>query len=138
MRASRQPFKPLTAMTSIKEPDAKPLLAQLRQQPLPLFPTRPASSLDQPSSTSSVLASQIADGLFHPLLEAALHLLNADLYAAHFLLRKMQADKTGMWLHGILHRMEGDYDNARTWYADVAGAKEVSGAPRGECVGALM
>ena len=24
-----------------------------------------------------------------------------------------------MFLHGILHRVEGDYDNARAWYADV-------------------
>lgn len=26
----------------------------------------------------------------------------------------------GMYLHGILHRVEGDYDNARAWYSDVA------------------
>lgn len=26
----------------------------------------------------------------------------------------------GMYLHGILHRIEGDYDNARAWYGDVA------------------
>ncbi len=26
----------------------------------------------------------------------------------------------GMFLHGILHRIEGDYDNARIWYRDVA------------------
>lgn len=25
----------------------------------------------------------------------------------------------GMYLHGILHRIEGDYDNARAWYSDV-------------------
>jgi len=25
----------------------------------------------------------------------------------------------GMYIHGILHRVEGDYDNARAWYADV-------------------
>ena len=25
----------------------------------------------------------------------------------------------GMFLHGILHRVEGDYDNARAWYRDV-------------------
>ena len=25
----------------------------------------------------------------------------------------------GMFLHGILHRIEGDYDNARAWYANV-------------------
>ena len=25
-----------------------------------------------------------------------------------------------MFLHGILHRIEGDYDNARAWYSNVA------------------
>ena len=25
-----------------------------------------------------------------------------------------------MFLHGILHRIEGDYDNTRAWYGDVA------------------
>jgi hypothetical protein len=24
-----------------------------------------------------------------------------------------------MFLHGILHRIEGDYDNSRVWYGDV-------------------
>ena len=26
----------------------------------------------------------------------------------------------GMFLHGILHRIEGDFDNARAWYGNVA------------------
>lgn len=25
----------------------------------------------------------------------------------------------GMYIHGLLHRVEGDYDNTRAWYADV-------------------
>ena len=25
-----------------------------------------------------------------------------------------------MFLHGILHRIEGDYDNARAWYSNIA------------------
>ena len=25
----------------------------------------------------------------------------------------------GMYIHGLLHRIEGDYDNARAWYSDV-------------------
>lgn len=29
----------------------------------------------------------------------------------------------GMLLHGILHRIEGDYDNARAWYGNVADDK---------------
>jgi hypothetical protein len=41
------------------------------------------------------LASQIADPLFHPAIEVGLHLLNGDLYSAHFLARKMQNDQYG-------------------------------------------
>jgi hypothetical protein len=33
-----------------------------------------------------------------------LHLLNDDLFSAHFLLRKMQEDEWGKWLHAILHQ----------------------------------
>jgi hypothetical protein len=33
----------------------------------------------------------------------------------------------GMYLHGILHRIEGDYDNARAWYSDVKRAEVYSG-----------
>lgn len=29
----------------------------------------------------------------------------------------------GMFLHGILHRIEGDYDNARAWYKNVAASE---------------
>ncbi|KAF2085768.1 hypothetical protein K490DRAFT_45729 [Saccharata proteae CBS 121410] len=72
-------------------------------------------------TTSPPLTPLIAALSLHPTLEAALHLLNADLPSAHFLVRHMQAAPAyeGMLLHGILHRLEGDYDNARAWYADV-------------------
>lgn len=41
--------------------------------------------------------------------------------SAHFLVRHMQSPPAfeGMFLHGILHRIEGDYDNARAWYSNV-------------------
>ncbi|CZR66113.1 uncharacterized protein PAC_16014 [Phialocephala subalpina] len=57
----------------------------------------------------------------HPVLESFLHILNLDLSSAHFLLRHMQAAPAfeAMYLHGILHRIEGDVDNARAWYRDV-------------------
>ncbi|CZS93308.1 uncharacterized protein RAG0_03658 [Rhynchosporium agropyri] len=70
---------------------------------------------------STTLTSQIASLQLHPSLEAALHLLNADLPSAHFLVRHMQSAPKyeGMYLHGILHRIEGDLHNARCWYSDV-------------------
>jgi hypothetical protein len=57
----------------------------------------------------------------HPVIESALHILNLDLPSAHFLLRHMQAQPAweAMYLHGILHRIEGDLDNAKAWYRDV-------------------
>ncbi|KAI9831075.1 MAG: hypothetical protein M1826_003973 [Phylliscum demangeonii] len=70
------------------------------------------------------LSHAIASLSAHPAIEAGLHLLNADLPSAHFLVRHMQAAPAheGMLLHGILHRIEGDYDNARAWYGDVSGS----------------
>jgi hypothetical protein len=69
----------------------------------------------------------------HPVVESALHILNLDLPSAHFLLRHMQAPPAheAMFLHGILHRVEGDVANARAWYADVR-ASDVFEAVWGE------
>jgi hypothetical protein len=70
------------------------------------------------------LSAPIASLRLHPTLEAALHLLNGDLPSAHFLVRHMQAPPAleGMLLHGILHRCEGDFPNARAWIGDVGDA----------------
>ncbi|ESZ89955.1 hypothetical protein SBOR_9664 [Sclerotinia borealis F-4128] len=91
----------------------KSLHTRLLKIPAPLLP--PASPHD-PTLTSEIASLQL-----HPTLETALHLLNLDLPSAHFLTRHMQSAPAfeGMYLHGILHRIEGDYDNARAWYSDV-------------------
>ncbi|KAG4026857.1 hypothetical protein MFRU_035g00090 [Monilinia fructicola] len=91
----------------------KSLHAQLLKIPAPLLP--PVSPHD-PNLTSEIASLQL-----HPTLETALHLLNLDLPSAHFLARHMQSAPAfeGMYLHGILHRIEGDYDNARAWYSDI-------------------
>jgi len=74
-----------------------------------------------PSSPSKAEAHAISSLLVHPSLEAAFHILNDDLPSAHFLVRHMQAapQYESMFLHGILHRIEGDYNNTRAWYRDV-------------------
>ena len=81
--------------------------------PVPLLP--PGRSYD------GKLTDKIASLYLHPTLEALLHILNHDLPSAHFLCRKMQSAPAyeGMYCHGLLHRIEGDYDNARAWYVDV-------------------
>ncbi|KAF7872499.1 hypothetical protein EAF04_003420 [Stromatinia cepivora] len=79
-------------------------------------PLLPPVSPHDPTLTSEIASLQL-----HPALETALHILNLDLPSAHFLARHMQSAPAfeGMYLHGILHRIEGDYDNARAWYSDV-------------------
>ncbi|GJE96646.1 hypothetical protein PsYK624_128460 [Phanerochaete sordida] len=98
---------------------AQAIYAQLRTLPAPLFhPPAPATCRD---GLDPALQPAIAALLLHPALEAALHLRNHALYAAHFLVRKMQNARAGQHLHGILHRVEGDYDNARVWYGEAGG-----------------
>ncbi|KAF4554024.1 Hypothetical protein D9617_5g069000 [Elsinoe fawcettii] len=89
------------------------LYAHIKTFPTPLLP--PGKSYD-PKMTD-----RIASLYVHPTLEALLHILNLDLPSAHFLVRHMQAAPQieGMYIHGLLHRIEGDYDNCRAWYADV-------------------
>jgi hypothetical protein len=98
-----------------ESPTYENLLATLKTFPSPLLPPG--------HSYHANLTAQIAGLQLHPTLEAALHILNHDLPSAHFLVRHMQSTPAveGMLLHGILHRIEGDYDNARAWYSDVAG-----------------
>jgi hypothetical protein len=89
------------------------LLSHLQSFPTPL--THP----DKPHQPS--LSDSIASLYLHPAIEALLHILNHDLPSAHFLVRHMQSPPAyeGMYVHGILHRIEGDFDNARAWYCNV-------------------
>jgi hypothetical protein len=36
---------------------------------------------------------------------------------AHGVVQKDDADLTSCWVHAVLHKIEGDADNARYWYA---------------------
>ncbi|KAL8692517.1 MAG: hypothetical protein Q9224_003937 [Gallowayella concinna] len=104
----------------------------MANQPDPKFPTfsdlynhlltLPTPLLPPGKSTSPSLTSSIASLSLHPTLEVAFHILNNDLPSAHFLVRHMQSPPAyeGMFLHGILHRIESDYDNARAWYDNVS------------------
>lgn len=98
-----------------------PFVQILYDRPLPeLTPPRLTDSSNPPYSTD--VRAQIADLGCHPLLESAvsscavawicmgrvadrqLHLMNDDLFSAHFLLRKMQENEWGKWLHAMLHQ----------------------------------
>ena len=97
------------------------LLSKCRTNPPLLPPVAPFAKTTARTIRAPELGKEIANLSLHPTLEAALHILNLDLPSAHFLLRHMQCAPAweGMFLHGILHRVEGDYDNARAWYRDV-------------------
>jgi hypothetical protein len=83
--------------------------------------THPLFSLPVSPRKPIIESSRISNLSLHPVLESLLHILNLDLPSAHFLLRHMQAAPAyeAMYLHGILHRIEGDLDNTRAWYRDV-------------------
>lgn len=82
------------------------------------YPVLPSSS---PHSKNQSLSHAISSLAVHPALEALLHILNSDLSSAHFLVRHMESKPAveGMFVHGLLHRVEGDYRNAEAWYGDV-------------------
>jgi len=83
------------------------------------FPVLPSPS---PRPHDKTLTDAISSLSVHPTLESLLHILNSDLPSAHFLCRHMQNRPAweGMYIHGLLHRVEGDYRNAEAWYGDVA------------------
>ena len=49
------------------------------------------------------------------LLDALAHLEQGDWQAAHLIVQHLDSLE-GCWIHGIVHLMEGDLDNARYWY----------------------
>ncbi len=49
-------------------------------------------------------------------LIAGLHLRNDSLDRSHSYAQQIEHDPTGAYWHGIMHRMEGDYGNAKYWF----------------------
>jgi len=47
--------------------------------------------------------------------QALSHLRHGDWQAAHPIVQELE-DAHGCWLHAVVHRLEGDLDNARYWY----------------------
>ena len=44
------------------------------------------------------------------------HAVAGDWQAAHLIVQEYEGDAIASWIHGIVHRMEGDLANARYWY----------------------
>ncbi|UQZ82826.1 hypothetical protein SK3146_01986 [Paenibacillus konkukensis] len=58
-------------------------------------------------------------------VKAGLHLLNESLDKSHTLSQSID-NATGSYWHGVMHRMEGDYSNAKYWFR-MAGAHPAYG-----------
>ena len=102
-------------MTDARE-IARQVSAELRaRQPLP--PLCPAAPWNRE------LSSRIAAADLPPAVASALLLWNDDLDASHTLSQALP-DRLGSWLHGAMHRREGDYANSKYWFRKV-------GAPPG-------
>ncbi|MBW7474426.1 hypothetical protein K0T92_06685 [Paenibacillus oenotherae] len=59
-------------------------------------------------------------------LKAGLHLCNDSLDKSHSYSQEIEDDATGCYWHGLMHRMEGDYSNAKYWFYN-AGAHPALG-----------
>lgn len=103
--------------TSTSTNIVKQLLHRPSQPPLsPQGAWHPGLARDIAALVEEELAGSYPDGkLSAPAWKAALHLWNDDLDAAHELVQELHSP-TGSVLHGIVHRREGDYDNARYWF----------------------
>lgn len=85
----------------------------------PLTPDRiwhPGIDAEIDALSVTEIAGDRPDGLASAAAwKAALHLWNDSLQRAHDLVQHLETP-TGYALHGIMHRREGDYDNAKYWF----------------------
>lgn len=51
------------------------------------------------------------------LIRAVALARSGDWDAAHRIVQRHESDPLACWLHACLHRIEGDAENARYWYA---------------------
>lgn len=71
-----------------------------------------------------------------PPLARALDLLDAGHWQAAHEIVQGDASVLAAWLHGIVHTLEGDLDNARYWYRRAERAFPGAGAVRDELAAA--
>ena len=80
--------------------------------------------------------SHAPSGSSHDALARAIELLSAgDWQAAHTIVQQ-EKSALGSWLHGIVHLLEGDLDNAQGWYRRADRALPGPGAIREEIAAA--
>lgn len=50
------------------------------------------------------------------LVKAVALAQSGDWQAAHLIAQDYEGDRIANWIHGVVHRMEGDVSNAGYWY----------------------
>jgi hypothetical protein len=99
----------------LKDADLEPALAALiAKAPMPAIDT---GHVDR--ATATAVASWLRD---HPetsvACQAGLWLLAGDLNHSHTLSQELPTAEGSYW-HGIMHRREGDFENAKYWFRRV-------------------
>lgn len=79
-----------------------------------------AYALLSATDPSKLIVNPVKDERMLRAVECGLWLWNDYLDEAHKLAKAIDTD-TGAFWHAIVHRLEGDYDNARHWYARCMG-----------------
>jgi len=67
------------------------------------------------------------------LAQALDHLVQHDWQAAHALVQDLE-DPIAWWIHGLVHRIEGDLANCRYWYARAGATLDLSRSVEDEIV----
>ncbi len=90
-------------------PNAQEIAAVLlARDPLP--PLHPTQIFN--AALTEVIAAMPA----LPAVKVGLFLLNDDLASGHALAQSLQGEPLGDFWHAIIHRREGDWNNARYWF----------------------
>ncbi|MDD9265700.1 hypothetical protein ACFPES_01510 [Paenibacillus sp. GCM10023248] len=104
--------------TNWLEAIAKPLLEHLPA----LYPIEEWDhAMDE--RIEEMLPAKLAQGspeqeMYFLAIKAGLYLLNESLDKSHDIAQEI-TNATGSYWHGLMHRMEGDYSNAKYWFNDV-------------------
>lgn len=83
-------------------------------EPPPLLPSAPRDR-GVIAAIEEIEPALVANGDHGRCLCAALYLLGDDLEASHRL-SQQGSHPVAMYLHGVMHRREGDFDNACYWF----------------------
>jgi hypothetical protein len=66
------------------------------------------------------------------LLQAIELALAGQWDAAHQTVQQYETDATAAWIHAVLHKIEGDPDNARYWYRRAGKLDHIPDEPKAE------